>query len=269
MTLVQDIIKPDHSTSIVFTQNDEVLTSTMIIADETYNQHKSVIQLVRQNIEELELFGQVAFEMRCGYQNSKVEVAHLNERQATLLIAFMRNSDVVKAFKIRLVQQFYVMAEQLKKQPQMSELQMIATIAKEAHKTNIRLDAQQHQLDSVTARLEHLGSKVEDLPPQPDIDVVPSNLIRFSTIYDVCRKYGLSRDTVKVIALKANIQVKLNIMSDGELRRDTIHYDKDEMNGLIRNVLTSSTQLDTKTGNYYTHEWIGRFQMITEEVTPF
>ncbi|MEW8054276.1 MAG: Rha family transcriptional regulator [Candidatus Thiodiazotropha sp.] len=80
---------------------------------------KSVIQLIRQNVEDLRDFGEVAFEMRSqGFRpqggSSKVTYALLTEPQATLLLTFMRNSPKVKYFKVLLVKEFYRMREQLK-----------------------------------------------------------------------------------------------------------------------------------------------------------
>ncbi len=76
---------------------------------------------MRKNLNDFNLFGNIGFEI----QNSSAasggagagrhtEFANLNERQATLLFTYMRNSEPVKAFKIRLVQEFYRLAEAAK-----------------------------------------------------------------------------------------------------------------------------------------------------------
>ncbi|WP_375640088.1 MULTISPECIES: Rha family transcriptional regulator [unclassified Bartonella] len=92
------------------------VTTSLKIAEGVGNRHKTVIQLVRQNIEDFEEFGRVAFEMlpfgtRGGRQ--KREVAILNEPQATLLMTYMRNNDTVRAFKKALVKAFYDLKNQL------------------------------------------------------------------------------------------------------------------------------------------------------------
>ncbi|MCK9505889.1 MAG: phage regulatory protein/antirepressor Ant [Porticoccaceae bacterium] len=89
------------------------VTTSLAIADGVGNPHKSVLQLIRQNTSDLEEFGRVAFEMRPfetagGTQNR--EVAILNEQQSTLLLTYMRNNDVVRAFKKRLVKAFFELA---------------------------------------------------------------------------------------------------------------------------------------------------------------
>lgn len=109
--------------SLVEVNCGELLTSSQAIADGVGNQHKNVLELIRNNITHLEEFGRVAFETRTfdtagGLQ--KKEVALLNEHQATFLITMLRNNTVVTKFKIRLVKEFYRMAEQLRK-PQSPE----------------------------------------------------------------------------------------------------------------------------------------------------
>lgn len=99
--------------NIVQTYEGELRVSSEIVAERTENQHKNVLELIRNYGDDLSAFGQVAFETRDGYQGHKVRVAHLNEQQATLLITYMRNSDVVRAFKLELVKQFYEMRQAL------------------------------------------------------------------------------------------------------------------------------------------------------------
>lgn len=104
------------SSSIVTHIDGELRVSSLDVAERTDTQHKNVLELVRSNIEDLEAFGTVAFETRPfgtpgGTQVQRV--AHLNEQQSTLLITYMRNSEIVKAFKLELVKQFYAMRQAL------------------------------------------------------------------------------------------------------------------------------------------------------------
>lgn len=106
------------SALVVLTAAGDLRVSSAIIADRTGIQHKNVIGLIRDNIADFEAFGRVAFETHPfetpgGVQRR--EVAHLNEQQATLLVTFMRNSEIVRAFKVELVRQFYIMRQQLAK----------------------------------------------------------------------------------------------------------------------------------------------------------
>lgn len=66
---------------------------------------------------ELRRFGFVRFEITpIETQRGKREkkVYRLNEQQATLLVTFMRNNEVVTEFKVELVRQFYAMREELR-----------------------------------------------------------------------------------------------------------------------------------------------------------
>jgi phage regulator Rha-like protein len=93
-------------------RDDEPVTTTAIIAFETRNEHASVIALVRKYQKDLEEFGRVRFEIEPFATNGGTqhrEIAILNEQQSTLLLTYMRNSDIVRAFKKRLVKAFYEM----------------------------------------------------------------------------------------------------------------------------------------------------------------
>lgn len=120
---------------LVTLNGDEAVTTTLAIAEGTENDHASVIKLVRTYLADLEEFGSVAFETRSqargnsGFeiQNGEgsdlkshpsgagrpTEYAKLNEQQSTLLLTYMRNGDVVRGFKKRLVHAFFQMAQQL------------------------------------------------------------------------------------------------------------------------------------------------------------
>lgn len=91
-------------------------TSSLAIAEGTENEHKAVIQLVRTYLDDFDSFGRVTFEMRpfatAGGTQAR-EVALLNEQQATLLLTYMRNSEVVRRFKRSLVHAFYEMAQRI------------------------------------------------------------------------------------------------------------------------------------------------------------
>lgn len=98
---------------IVSFSNGQAVTTSLTIAEGTNNQHKNVLELIRQNVSDLEEFGPLAFQTRKGEPlpqggfAKSTEYALLNEQQATLLITYMRNNDVVRAFKKQLVKAFY------------------------------------------------------------------------------------------------------------------------------------------------------------------
>lgn len=86
-------------------------TTSLIVAEGTGVQHKNVLELIRNNLADFEEFGRVAFQTRPRPQGkhggADVSYARLNEEQATLLLTYMRNSDIVRQFKKNLVRAFY------------------------------------------------------------------------------------------------------------------------------------------------------------------
>ena len=107
-----------QNSEIVSVNNGQVVTTSIAIADGTGVQHKNVLELVRAYIADLQDFGRVAFETRTfettgGSQQR--EIAVLNEQQSTLLLTYMRNSDIVRTFKKALIKEFWRMAEELRK----------------------------------------------------------------------------------------------------------------------------------------------------------
>ena len=108
--------------SIVTLSGNLPVVSSTAIAEGVGREHKSVIQLVRQNLSDFEEFGPLTFEMRVGKPLPqggfayRTEIALLNEQQATLLLTYMRNNEVVRAFKKRLVRAFYEMAKRVRQE---------------------------------------------------------------------------------------------------------------------------------------------------------
>ncbi|WP_336790367.1 phage regulatory protein/antirepressor Ant [Gordonia malaquae] len=95
------------SLALVATADDGTLTTTsLIVAEGTDNEHRSVLQLIRNNIADFEEFGPSAFEMRKS-GGRPTQVAILNEQQAALLMTYMRNTEIVRDFKKRLVRAFF------------------------------------------------------------------------------------------------------------------------------------------------------------------
>lgn len=106
---------------IVIITNDQPVTTTIAIAEGTKVEHKNVLELVRRYLEDLKEFGLVAFQTRPRLEGQHgggaTEYAELNEQQATLILTYMRNSEIVRAFKKRLVKEFWEMRAKLAAPP--------------------------------------------------------------------------------------------------------------------------------------------------------
>lgn len=105
---------------IVFIGSDgQAVTTSLAIAEGTEIQHKNILEMIRKNPQDFNDFGRVTFETQPfetagGIQ--KREVAILNEQQATLLLTYMRNNEIVKGFKKHLVKSFFDIREKLRNQ---------------------------------------------------------------------------------------------------------------------------------------------------------
>ena len=90
--------------------NNHVFTDTLAIAEGVELEHASVIKLVRKFKIDFEEFGLVRFEiaprLKGRHGGGDIEFAELNEDQATYLITLFKNTEIVRAFKIKLVKAF-------------------------------------------------------------------------------------------------------------------------------------------------------------------
>lgn len=104
--------------------SSEPKVSHRVIAENTNNEQRAINQLIRENLLDFQEFGEVeVVETRVqtagGMQEQKTY--WLNEQQATLLMTYLRNSEVVKTFKKNLVKAFFMMKEKLEN-PNIHEL---------------------------------------------------------------------------------------------------------------------------------------------------
>lgn len=94
----------------------EPFTTSEVIAECAGVKRHAIQVLIQQHEKDFQEFGKVSFEMRplAGSKTGQMfKVYHLNEQQATLLMTYLRNTEVVRAFKKELVRQFYAMREEL------------------------------------------------------------------------------------------------------------------------------------------------------------
>lgn len=138
---------------VVATEDGTAATTSLIVAEGTGSEHRAVLQLIRNNIGDFQEFGRVAFQMQPFETPGGVqarEVAVLNEEHATLLLTYMRNNDVVRTFKKRLVRAFYELRNQ--SAPGLTEDEIV------------------HQALAITARrVDELTARVAELEPQAEV----------------------------------------------------------------------------------------------------
>lgn len=158
---------------IVTAIEGEARASTEVIAAGVEQQHASVIKLVRKHQSAFEAFGPLRFEIRVKRADrrggEKTEFVMLNERQAGLLIAFMRNTPRVIEFKVNLIREFFRMREALAQREQSLWQQMQALIAREVE-SKVRASFGSHlmlerkrEIPEFDVRREQLESQIQ--PP--------------------------------------------------------------------------------------------------------
>lgn len=95
---------------LVYLKNNDAFTDSMVIASGTENQHESVVAILNKYREDFEEFGALEFtDFKSGKRGRPTKIYYLNEQQATLLVTYLDNTPVVRAFKKVLVHEFYAM----------------------------------------------------------------------------------------------------------------------------------------------------------------
>lgn len=137
---------------LVTTHDGQPMTTSLIIAEGVGNQHKNVLELIRNNIEDFEEFGGVAFETRvAGQSPNPTKFAILNREHAMLLMTYMRNTQIVRAFKKNLIKAFVDMENQLATKPTFDPATLtraeILQIALNAEEERLALEAKNKELE--------------------------------------------------------------------------------------------------------------------------
>lgn len=106
--------KTDSPALLVLTPqrtNGEPYTTSEIIAEGAKVKHRAIRQLITKHETDFKEFGVLTFEMQkplAGSKGGRPEIIYqLNEQQATLLMTYLKNTEIVRAFKKELVRQFY------------------------------------------------------------------------------------------------------------------------------------------------------------------
>ncbi|MFC5930853.1 hypothetical protein D6T64_11770 [Cryobacterium melibiosiphilum] len=142
----------------IFTSGDTLVISSETIADGSGVQHKNVLDLIDANRADFEDFGLVAFETRArsaGQHGGGVtRIALLNEQQATLLMTFQRNTELVRGFKKALVRAFFDMARQTVVAPAELTRMQILELAMESEQRAIAATARAEVAETFKEAIE-------------------------------------------------------------------------------------------------------------------
>lgn len=103
--------------ALVFLKGNTPVTTSLIIAERTENEHESIMRLIQKHQDRFGRWGKIYFsDLKSGNKKGDLRgrptrIALLNEQQATFLITLLRNNDIVLDFKGELVDRFYKMRE--------------------------------------------------------------------------------------------------------------------------------------------------------------
>ena len=98
---------------LVTMKHNDIFTDSMVIAEKTKKKHTSIQKLLGSYSNDFETYGKLRFEIRPSAKGQNQKIYILNEQQATLLMTYLGNNEIVRQFKIRLVQEFFKMRQAL------------------------------------------------------------------------------------------------------------------------------------------------------------
>lgn len=101
---------------LVKLQGNDIFTDSLVIAEGTGNEHESIVVMIKKYKSDFDEFGVVRFtDLKSGNPNGgrPTRIYQLNEQQATLLVTYLGNNEMVRKFKKDLVKQFFQMRKLL------------------------------------------------------------------------------------------------------------------------------------------------------------
>ena len=246
--------------TIVIIKDGDAVTTTLAIAEGTQNDHASVIKLARTYQADLEEFGPVGFEIHVVTRpqggGTPTEFAILNEPQSTLLLTYMRNTDIVRAFKKKLVREFWELVQQ-RNQP-MTQAEITAANA------NHLVAVERQQREQLVA-LERIERRVEDLSQTTVWDHCPQNCQSLTRIKEtMLARHGLSGAVVDYV-LKAwpNQPNPAGMVRNGHeeaLGSQYLVWSKSHVTAAFHRFVSESTMV---TATQATHPYFeGRFRLV-------
>lgn len=93
----------DFSVALI---KSEFRVDSRLLSPELNHRHRTILENIDKYIEQFKSLGQLPFQTECGYNNSQVRFALLNEDQCYFLLTLMRNNNHIVSAKLKLVKAF-------------------------------------------------------------------------------------------------------------------------------------------------------------------
>lgn len=84
----------------------EYRVDSRLLSPELNHRHRTILENIDKYKSQFEALGQLPFQTECGYNNSQVRFALLNEDQCYFLLTLMRNNNHIVSAKLKLVKAF-------------------------------------------------------------------------------------------------------------------------------------------------------------------
>lgn len=207
---INSLIPTNGSTSpelVTVADDGTPVVTSLVIANDTGNQHKNILGLIRENRDDLNDVGRVAFETRpfetAGGRQFR-EVAVLDEPASALLLTYLRNTPRIKQFKRDLVAGFYAMRQRLVEQrtaPDVTQLPDRRELAQwvieaenkaeQEKRARIEAESRARELEAPASSWTHLADSSGDygvadaakvLSRDPAITIGRDRLFRFMAV---------------------------------------------------------------------------------------
>jgi phage regulator Rha-like protein len=160
--------------------NNEPRVSHRVVAENTNNAQRSMRLLIDEHLSDFQEFGTVEVfiadvQTKGGVQKQKT--FWLNEAQATLLMTYLRNSEVVRKFKKWLVKEFFSLRETVNTY----ELKgRIGGLVAANNRYREELQDLRHDIGLMSLQIE----KLKQLPPPQNECVLPHKMMGKNSLLD-------------------------------------------------------------------------------------
>ncbi|WP_460150049.1 Rha family transcriptional regulator [Pseudomonas sp. S3_A03] len=241
--------------TIVIIKDGDAVTTTLAIAEGTLADHASVIKLVRTYQADMEEFGLLDFKSE-STGGRPTEYAFLNEPQSTLLLTYMRNTEIVRAFKKKLVREFWEMVQQ-RNRPMTPAEQLLANA-----QVMVDMERRQDRIDQAVSGIER---RVEDLSQTMVWDHCPQNCQSLTRIKEtMLARHGLSGAVVDyVLKVWPNQPNPAGMVRNGHeeaLGSQYLVWSKSHVTAAFHRFVSESTMV---TATQATHPYFeGRFRLV-------